>query len=180
MRRILLVLVVAAAALAVYWLYRAETDGISIYLTEAQLQQQLETKFPIERSLLLAKAVFSDPKVQLKEGTNRIHLSADAVAIVPTQPEWKGSAEFSGGVRYDPEQGAILLEDARIENLVLAGVPEKYHAPVKELGTVVAREYLNRVPIYKLDPADYRQSVALFVLKSVSVENGRLRIVLGV
>ena len=43
----------------------------------------------------------------------------------------------------------------------------------------LAKRYMSDIPVYKLDQGDFKQNVAKLLLKSVTVEDGRIVVVVG-
>jgi hypothetical protein len=181
MKRIIIGLVLIVALGAGIWMaYRFASEGVVVEISQQEIQQQLDRQFPVARSYLLLTVELMNPQVTLKEGANRIHFGVDVAATVPVQPPFRGSGEISGEVRYEPAVGQFFLENSRIEELNIPGVPENYRPQVQQVIDGLTREYLDRQPIYQLKADDVRHSVAQLFLQSVTVGDGKLRIHLGI
>jgi hypothetical protein len=178
-------LVVAVAVLLVVGIGIAawrmtSKEGFVVEVPESQIQTQLDSRFPLEKSQLLLKVVLSDPKVQLHKDTERVHFEAAVAASVATRTWPVGTAEISGTIDYEPEAGQFYLVDTKIEAMELAGLPAEYQGKVREAANLVVGQALNRLPIYTLDQEDRAQSLAKTFLRSVEVGDRRLRIRVGV
>jgi hypothetical protein len=181
MKRIIIGLVVIALLGAGIWFaYRFASEGVVVEVTQQEIQDQLDGQFPVSRSYLLLTVEMLNPRVTLKEGAERIHFGVEVTASIPTQAPFKGSGEISGEVRYEPSVGQFFLEDSRMEELNIPGVPENYRPQLQQVVEGITREYLARQPIYQLQSGDFRQSLAQMFLQSVTVANGKLRIHLGI
>ena len=180
MKKIFLLLVLVIMAAAGYFGWQFVQKGFSIDITQEQIQAQLTPKFPIQKNILLANITLSDPKVTLKESSDRVFIGANVAVTVPTQPKASGATTLSGKVVYAPEQGAFVLSDMRVEELKVPGVSSQILEKASALISEVGAQVLNRFPIYTLDPNDRTQKLAKSVLKSVNVVNGKLRVSLGI
>ncbi len=162
-----------------YWFLRGRIFAITI--TQEQIQAQLDQKFPIDKAMLLVlKLTLQNPKVHLHEGSERIDFSVDALLTTVVEgKQLKGSAALSGLVRYDPGHGQFFFDDARVDDLAIAGLSERYHEQAVKLATLAVREYVQGKPLYTLDQADVKQSLAKLTLRSVRVVGGRLVVAMG-
>lgn len=180
MKKIIILVVIAIVAAAGFLAYRFAVKDHYIDITQAEIQQQLDPRFPLEKNLLVFRLALSHPKVLLKEGSDRIDFSVDAIASVPGQKDYKGSAQLSGKVKYNPERGDFFLTDSKVESLNIPGLAGGNLDKAREFSSILIKESLERFSLYKLDPKNFQESVAKALLKSVKVENGKLRITLGI
>jgi hypothetical protein len=179
MKKFIIALIVVFIGVAGFLAYRLKSHGLVVNVTEKQIQDHLKAKFPIEKNYVLTRIALTDPKVTLKEGADRIHFRVTVSVSLPAKAAAKGSGEFSGEVKYDPEKGQFFLHDSKVEKLEISLLADECQDQVKEMTGMVAKELLNRYPIYKLQMNDPRQSMAKMFLKSVSVSHGKLEIVMG-
>jgi hypothetical protein len=173
---VLVVLVVAAAAAA--WLLLDR--GYTVEVSEDEIQRQIESGFPVRKSVLVAKLVFSNPRVVLHGGSeDRVELRVEVVATGALGSHRKeGSATITGGVRYDPAEGAFYLDDSRIALEIEGAEPERL-AKIEEIATELARDRLATIPFHRLDPAGFRDSLARLALKKVKVKRGKVVLTLA-
>jgi hypothetical protein len=176
-----IVVVVLVAAVSLYFVLRG--DEYELRLTQQEIQDRFDEKFPFsKRHLLLFEVTYSNPKVILTEGSDRIRFSTDAeLSNFATSggQRLSGSCEVVAGLRYDAEQHAFFLIDPEIEKLDIAGLPVELTPKVQQAMVATAEEVLTRRPVYTLRPTDLKKAAARAVLKSVKVENGVLVIALG-
>lgn len=180
-RSMLAILVIFIVAVSIgAWLLYGKT--FTIVLSQKQIQEALDSKFPISKTVpLLFTITCSNPKVDLEEGSDRLHLGADAEALLTVNGrKLKGSACISGSLEYARESGEFLFKDARVEALNIGGLPDLYALKVQEAASAAAKHYLDRKPVYKLDPADLKQSLAKLLLKGVNVRNKTLVVSMGI
>ena len=157
-------------------------EGYVVKLTEEWIQKKLDAKFPItKRYLLVFDLTLKDPQAQLVEGSDRIGFGLSAGTNVRVKEEdLAGKAHVTAGVRYDPEKGALLLVDPRVERLNISLLPEKYEDEVTAAATIAVKEYLNDYEVYRLDTSDRKLAIAKYSIKDVVIREGVVRITLGV
>lgn len=174
---VLIVVMVTAGVVAL------KGERFSLVLTEEQIQQRLDARFPVtKRYLLVIGLTFSEPKVELAEGSDRIGFGVTTAVNLTVGGATKplgGRAAISSGLRYDPQDFSFYLDDPRIESLHVQGIPVAYIEQVNEGALALAQERINRTKIHTLRPDQFQQAAARLVLKEVTVTDGRLVITLG-
>jgi hypothetical protein len=156
-------------------------EGYVIEITPEQIQEKLDAAFPISKQyLMLLNLTLKDPSVTLQEGSDRIGFGVTAATNVSVNDtDLAGRAHMTAAVRYDPEQASLSLVDPLVESLEISLLPEKYHDEVMAAASVAAKQYLDDYEVYRLETSGFRQKVARLALKSVVVEDGVLKITLG-
>lgn len=180
MKKLISLAVLGFGLFALWKGYRFSSDGLVLSLSERQIQEQLNKRFPIEKNYLISTISLTDPKVALRSGTNRIHFGVVITATIPTQTPVQGSGEFSGEIRYDPQTEDIYLTEVGVERLEIPKLGDKVTAQVKEVSSLLAREALSRFPIYRLSESDFRVNLSLLEVKSVRVAGRRVEIAFGI
>ncbi|MCH8253148.1 MAG: DUF1439 domain-containing protein [Planctomycetes bacterium] len=172
-----LLLLVAAAA------YVLTGRTYVIELTEGQIQEMLDARFPAEKRYFPALVVtLSEPKVNLVEGADRVAFGVKALVNVGLAGQTKrlgGRGTITAGLRYNPDDYSFYLDEPTIDQLVVQGVPVKYVDRVSDMATELVHARISRTPVYTLDRTDMRQFAASLVLKSFTVRDGKLVITLG-
>jgi len=170
------------ALLGAVGLFLIRTRTIVVTLSEAQVQQRLETAFPVRKEVLVvAEVVLSRPQVTLTPGSDRVEFATDCVVHLLGKSVIRGRAYLSGGLGFDPARSDLFLRDARVERLEVPGLPSSYNAAVAAAASEAAGEYLAKQPVYRL-PNATRLAVPLlgeFRIRDVTVENGLLKVALG-
>src|SRR5688500_13524187 len=95
---ILLALVLIGAG--VWWIAGAPA---TITVTREELQAEVETRFPIEKSELLYTGRLSEPRVLLNPQTDRIGIGVSIDVSSPVVKSLTGKGEIDGRVRFDVE-----------------------------------------------------------------------------
>ncbi len=179
MKTFVILLILLVLGVAAFFGYRAYSQGIVVDISQEQIQQQLDKKFPIQKTYLVSSVTLSNPKVELKNGSDRIFVGVNVAAGIPAVKNVSGAAEISGKVDYDPNAGEFFLKDAQLEKVSMTGLPDKHIDQVKTIVDALAKEVLNRFSIYKLQESDRLQAITKLFLQSVGVEGGKLRIKMG-
>lgn len=220
-------------------------DGLSISLTQDQLQRIVEAVFPLEGERDAVGVSLSSPRVNLVEGSVRIAFGLDISVLVvlepgegpladavdervperATEPEaateeagrgararskvksraqdkaqdsraqvqdrveervenrdpelLNGTVTVSTAVLYEASSGELFLTDFRIEQLDVAQLPGRFNEPVTNLASNLVSRSLDQVPIYQIDDSSVGGSIARALLNEVIVEDGVLRITVG-
>lgn len=169
-----LLLLALLAVVAVVFVLR---DGYVIELSEAEIQQELQKKFPIKECVLVFCVEFEDPFVLLSKTANRLHFGASAkLDYLLKQKSYQGKAEFSGTIEYRPEEAIFYLSESRIEKFDVEGVSDKHAKQVNVIATALISNYLNTNPIYRLEGTEIHQLASRLFLRKVDVANQTLRI----
>ncbi len=147
----------------------------AIALTEADVQQRVQTQFPVARALPLAGTLtLSNPVVNLRDPKGRVGLLLDAALGVPQFGRVTGQTEVSGAVRFDASKGQFMLDDARVESLRIPGVPPSYLSNVQSAANAAVAAALQSLPIYTLRDENLAEKYAKANLKSVRIEDRKL------
>jgi hypothetical protein len=182
-RAVVLALLVVGLAVGGLYYYFAGREYVYRF-SDAQLQQALSDRMPIEKSyFLIFRVNLDNPRVTLPEGSDRVVAGLDVTLniLVGDEPlPLGGSLDASGGIRYDDAKGEFFLTDPVVERFEVQGVPEVYAARVTGILTTALAEFYAARPIYTLSNLDPTQAAAHLVLKSVVVERRELVVTLGV
>jgi len=155
--------------------------GVSytITLTAADLQQTLHRKLPASQSKLLVTATVRALDVEFMESGHRILLRPEVELAMAGQSVLRGRALVAGQIRYAADTGEFFLDQPKVADVAIAGLPESLRTTAEEVIARFAEGYLATAPVYRLKQGDFKQSLAKLVLKSVRTRDGRLDIVIG-
>lgn len=171
---LLVILVIVAAAFL--YLRRGHVYEVS----QADIQASVGSQFPVEKCVLVFCIELSNPSVTLNAGDTRVEFESDAVMEVAfSKEEYDGSVGFSGALAYKAAQSAFYLDDSRLEHLELKGVSDKHRDKLKELSSLLVREYLRSNPIYSFKGTAFELIAPWLELKEVSMSDGILRLRIG-
>lgn len=174
----ILVVIVLAAATTWYFL-REQTWTFSF--AQAELEEQLAERFPLQKTYFgLITVHYDNPRVALREGSNRITIGLDArVNAKVNDIDVGGGADVVTRIAYDSETGSFLLHQPRLLNLDVPGVKPFLLDRARDAANELVAERIEGIPVYKLRPKDVKTSLARLILKEVEVRDGKLYLVLG-
>jgi hypothetical protein len=181
LKRLLLALLVVALGVGAWLAFQRANPEIAVNFTQSELQVKLAERFPVERCapLNLACFIVREPKLALKEGSDRIDVST-SFALKVGNREYPGSAAFNTKIRYAQSEGAFFLDDVKITQFSTEGKLGDLENLVKSQGDLLIGTLLRTTPVYKLkNETDSRaQAVAKSTIRDVKIENGKLKVVL--
>jgi hypothetical protein len=147
----------------------------SITLSEAELQAQLQRRFPLQRSVFeLYDLQLSDPRLRLDAQANRL-----ATELTLSGTERRSGRSLQGrlaldyGLRFEPADASIRLVQPRVQSLDFAPEPgpsQRRTELAQRLGIALAERMLDDFVLYRV-PADRLQRLA-----SAGLRPGALRI----
>jgi hypothetical protein len=136
----------------------------TVELPLSVLQEAFARKFPFDnRYLELFDIQVTNPKLALQEDTNRVVTTMDAsIGSLLGQQPWKGSFTLSGLLKVDAARNAVVLAEPRVENVASAGPSGPYTTQITRIGSLLAEQLLQDMPIYTFDPADFQHGGTRF------------------
>jgi hypothetical protein len=166
-------LILAIGAVLLYIKFAPDT---SIDLTQTELQEKLDPKFPQQKCFLAVACIeIRSPKVQLTEGSDRVGLTADFGASLGSR-RMPGNMAVTGKPRYVQHEGTFFLDDIQITEFKMIGNAPDFDEVVKVRGPVLLKSILQTTPLYTLKSDTKYGALAKLALKSVTVVNSKLRI----
>lgn len=152
------------------------SDGkITLDFSAKQLQDAIAPKFPTENCRLpLACIKLQNPVVSLQDNADRITLTLDTTVSILNQPV-TGSAVVSAKPRYQSSTGEIFLDETQIQDLKFPGVSANVTNFVTQYGSVLAKQSLERMPIYKFKNTQIEKMARMSIV-DVNVVGGKLRV----
>lgn len=130
-------------------------DGMRSYLLTAErLSELLARQFPYTRSFSgLADLTLSSPRLSLLPASNRL---ATAFNLQLTErlagSRYSGGMDLDYGLRFDAQQGAIRIADARVNRLDIDQLPRSQQQLVSQFAPRVAEQLLADMVIYRFAP----------------------------
>ena len=151
-------------------------DGkFTLDFSAKQIQDAIAPKFPAENCPLpLACIKLQNPLVTLQDNSDRITLMLDTTVSILQQPV-TGTAVVSAKPRYQASTGEIFLDDSQIQDLRFPGVPANVTTLVTQYGSVLAKQSLERTPIYNFKNTQ-TEKMARMSITDVKVVGGKLRV----
>ena len=153
-----------------------------INIPQMQIQEKIETEFPLEKDLVFLTAQLKNPNINLDQTTERVTLSLDtAVRLKPgiINGELPGMVSLSSGISYEAEVGTIYLDDIKIEQIDLEPLPQQAIGKVTDIVNALSSDVIESVPIHTLDDNKVKQRGVKWILKDVAIADQELVVTLG-
>lgn len=155
--------------------------GGRVVVTEAELQQRLDRRFPREFEAVggIAALTLSQPQAQLQD--DQLSLAFDLQASVAgLRLPLRGHFAFASGLRFDRGTQALYLEQPRLTRLDLPQVPgAPEHDQLFALADAMLAEYALAEPVYVLSERRQAQVPRGREIYRVDIEDGRIVIGIG-
>lgn len=127
-----------------------------VEVSQAQLQEAVERRFPIERRYLeVLDVTVAAPRLLLRPEANRIATEFEVLVrdrIV--QGQHRGRIALNYGMRFEPSDNSVRLTNVRIERFDIDGMSALLGRQLDRLGVQLAEATLNERAIYTLRPRD--------------------------
>ncbi|MBT5231969.1 MAG: DUF1439 domain-containing protein [Methylococcales bacterium] len=147
--------------------------AFTVELTEAELQEKIDAKMPLQKSRFYISVIISDPDVVLMPGSDRLGIQCKIVAALPGNLKGNGTLYVDGGIEYVQEEGAFYFVDPKINTLVIEGISKKVEKKVKKLVGKVVKHSMNHFPVYTFKN-NLKHKFAKALLDSVTVKDEKL------
>lgn len=175
--------VVLAAALALCLLDRARDGTVRINITQGMIDAALAKKFPMGKTYLkIVRVSYVNPRAVLLPDQEKVLVSLEVtvtVGITGLEKSYSGSASLTTRVGYNPADYRFYLEEPELQALEVPNMPENYRETLREGLNLIASEFVDTVPIYKLSKDDTKTNLAKLLLKDVSIRKHKVVVTLG-
>lgn len=123
---------------------------------EAQLQQALAKRFPVEQRLgELLDVRLSAPRLSLLPATNRLGTELDINLLERLgNTRYAGSLALDYGLRFDSSNQSVRLADVRVSRLNLSGVPPAYQELFARYAPRLAERLLDGYVLHQFSAQD--------------------------
>ncbi len=154
----------------------AQAPSNEISVATPQVQQYLDSAFPREYEALggLFTLTARDPKLTIPTTGERLLMAFSASAASAGGSETPvGRIEMSSGLRYDPQDYALYLDQPTVDNVQPASPGQRVDEQTRVLLNLWLADYARKEPLYKLDPA-LLANFGNVKVESAGIENGHI------
>lgn len=147
--------------------------SFNVEMDQATLQQTLTSAFPMQQDEAFVSVQLANPQVILKEGSDRIGVKTMATVFLPGGNKFAGNAAVDGKLRYVAKTNALYLDQARVRELSIDGLPDMAQQEVLRIASLLVRSFFDKQPIYVFK----EDKSSAFINKKISgveVKNGKL------
>ena len=148
------------------------SDGFSVGIE--QISPHLQQQFPWQHEVMpgMVSVQLARPELQLL--ADQAQLAVDISVTTLGQRNAFGRARVSSGLRLDPVQAAVYLQQPRLIGFTLAdGQSMAIDAQTAAMINEVLASHARQQPVYTLPPAYAALAAGV---DSLQIENGRLRV----
>jgi hypothetical protein len=131
----------------------------------AKLQQSVDKCLPFsQRYLGLFEISANQARLSLPPEQNRLSMATDVTVTMPLLGKsWNGKMAISGVLILDNPHNAVILQEPKLDSLMLNGLDDTYAAQVTQIGNLLARQLLTNLPLYTFKPEDLRYAGVAFM-----------------
>ena len=145
-----------------------------ITIPQSTIQEALNKAFPFDKNAVIARIIFSDPEVYLKDPSIGMKMMYVGNFM---EKEVQGDIDVNGHLVY--REGAFYLNGFQVVNFTVAEKEFSSDGRLKKVILKILQNYVDKYPIYKLKQADFKQSLARLLLKDVVIFNDELVVTIG-
>ncbi len=150
----------------------------TLEISEQELQEKVSAMMPMKKKRFFLTVILSRPDVDLAAESNEISIFSHIDVLAPGGIKEQGDVKISGTLSYDADKGEFFFHNPSIPSLAIKNIPDKFIPEIKKITELIAGKILSKHPIYKLRDDNLKHKLAKAVLKSVTVKNEQLQIVL--
>lgn len=152
------------------------TDGLTLKIDTDELNANASSKFPIEKSFVVANVEIGKPNIYIKKD-NKISASLNMALNAILLPTTKGSIEISGEPYFDKKESAIFLKHVEFEKLDFSNkeISKLINTTLLSSLKPIVDEIFKTIPIYKIEKDSFKGSF----VKDIKVENKELLVTFG-
>ncbi|HET6784269.1 MAG TPA: DUF1439 domain-containing protein [Pseudoxanthomonas sp.] len=154
----------------------AQAPSNEINVAAPQVQQYLDSAFPREYEALggLFTLTARDPKLTIPAAGERLLMAFSASASSAGGSDTPvGRIEMSSGLRYDPQDYALYLDQPTVDDVQPASPGQRVDEQTRVLLNLWLADYARKEPLYKIDPALLANFGSVKV-ESARIENGHI------
>ncbi len=145
----------------------------------ARIQSALLMYFPLREYRAAARLTLSEPMLILRQGAGKLQLDIPVTASIPGKGRKQGQVIADVGLHYKPSTGELFLADPKIRGFTMKDISDEsrkmFHASLSD----ILIKTLPLVRIYRVQEQDLNHSLSMSNMKSMHVEDGRVRVSIG-
>jgi hypothetical protein len=124
----------------------------SVGISESELTLLLARQFPMERKVMeVIDLQVTNPQLRLLPDQNRIASEFDLFAFERLLgSRTQGHVALDYALRFEPSDHTIRVTQVRVRDLRLESGPNALHGAGERIGTLVAEDLMENLPVYKM------------------------------
>ncbi len=156
---------------------KTNTPSFVFSLSEAELNDSLQSSFPLEEDFIFGKLVVDTPKITMKKASKRMNIAVDLNLSTLFTPKQKGSFALSGIPKFNAKNRSIYLKEITIHTLSFSNMKlnkQLSNTFLKALNPMVNKAF-EEFPIYTIPNDSFHRNR----VKNIILEDGKLSITYG-
>jgi len=128
----------------------------TVEITKGELLDKLSQQFPMRNTVLdLFDVTCTTPRLTLQPEANRVLADVDLSARDKLfARQYEGSLWMSFGLRYEPRDQTIRLQNVKIDKIGFKGLPETYERHLTRFGSWLTEDRLQNYVVHRFTPDD--------------------------
>ena len=160
MKRIFLLVLIIISVLS------CEKGEKTVKVPQFMVNKAIAKKFPVEKNLVLARAVIENPKVTFSD--DRLIMNLDyKISLVGEKKE--GKAKVSSKVSFDQDTREVYLDDLLIDEIWNKDGSKVEKGKTYDILNELLANYIAKKPVYEMEEK-YKD----YEIKNIKIENGSL------
>jgi hypothetical protein len=131
------------------------TGPRTLSISESELALLLARQFPMERKVLeVIDLEIANPQIHLLPDRNRLGTDVDFSALdrlFGTRAQGRVNLDYA--LRFEPSDHSIRMSQVRVRELTFESGSSSLHGTAQRIGTLVAENILENMPLYKMKPS---------------------------
>ncbi len=151
--------------------------AFSYIITARELDKNIHEKFPIEKSFVFSKFIFSNPSLSIKKKSNLIYFECDAYNSSLVTDDGKSPIfriYARSDIRY--ENGNIFLTKIHIDKITNDNLSPKLEEKLIKGTEFLLKLYFSKKPIYTINNTTYAVKIAKSMIDDIIVADGVVKI----
>jgi hypothetical protein len=157
------------------------TSSYTVNISQNELQEHIDKKFPIEQHIMFGKLSLANPKIKLDDINHRVIVGFDFKYKMPFFPQQSAFMEASGILTYDKTKSAFFLHKPKMENITYLDSSLKSVVPtsISNMMNDFISEFFIKQEIYKIKDDSLKSKLYKKTLQKIEINNGNLQLILG-
>lgn len=155
------VLGLGALALGAAWLTGCSTvtqmlAPRTVEISKTDLLNKMASQFPMRNTVMdLFDVECAAPRLNLQPDSNRVLADVDLSARDRLfSKQYQGNLWMSFGLRYEPRDQTIRLQNVTVDRIAFKGLPATYEKHLTKLGAWLAEDRLQNYVVHRFSPED--------------------------
>jgi len=157
--------------------------GFNVKVTDEQINNSLDTKFPISRSVGGSMNITLDnARVNLTNGEDLMLISVDVYVSLKTgkmEKTIEGKGIMRSEIHYDRGYWEVFLKNSELFNMDIGDIDIAVKEILFSTANAAVGTVLDRHPIHKLKVKNYPHAIAISLLRDLSVGDGFVLVKVG-